>query len=372
MAGALVSAGLVEAAGTDAAGTGPVPPGPRHRQRPARRSTGLIVAGSVAAAIVLVTGVIVGVKLSSQHPKPGGSPSGASSSSADVGNTGTASLAGTVAAPGGAPMSYAFLSTDGNYIAAAGATSDVYVFSAETLKPVETLAAGGGKADPLAFSPDDKTLYALDPDDNELYDLDIEAGEIVHAYAAPANSLLGYTYGSSVIDAISPGGTVSEYELGSDQLYATVDNPGSAPVAEARPDADGKYLVISDTNGLAYLVDALSRQVTGTFRYAYSGPGSTYPEVSLDGNTVYVPGDSAAPAKRGTPLPGPTSRQRARAGRRRTTVSASASTAGTPSPRPPPSLRWWTSGDRRARPRHHPDRAGRRQRGDRGHRPRCQ
>ena len=40
-------------------------------------------------------------------------------------------------------MSYAFFSADGNYVAAASTKADVYIFSAETLKPIQTLSVGG-------------------------------------------------------------------------------------------------------------------------------------------------------------------------------------------------------------------------------------
>ena len=291
-------------------GPGQVITAPGHGHRAPRRNTGRIVGGSVAAAVLLVAGVIVGVTLASQHGKTGGSaapatsPGGTGTGGTGTGSTGTgdqtgtATLVGSLAAPGGAPMKYAFFSADGNYIAAGGAKDDVYVFSAETLKRIQTLSVGAGDAaDPVSFSPDDKTLYAVDLADDELYDLDIATGKAAHRYLMPGSSALGYSFGGSVLGAISPDGTVSEYEMANDKLYATVKNPGSSPVATVRPDADGNYVLISDTNGVSYLVDALSNQVVGTFHYPYSASSGIFPQVSLDGNTVYVPGGSAAAAK---------------------------------------------------------------------------
>ena len=74
-------------------------------------------------------------------------------------------------------------------------------------------------------------------------------------------------------------------------------NPGTATVAAVFPDGDGKYIVISDANGVAYLMDMLSKQVVATFHYTYSGSSTVFPRSSLDGNTVYLPGGSTAAAK---------------------------------------------------------------------------
>jgi serine/threonine-protein kinase len=287
-------------------GPGQVLPGPRHRQRPPRRNTGLMVGGSVAAAAVLVAGVIVGITLSSQHGKTGGSPGPSGSAASSVGGTtdsgpvqtGTASLVGSVAAPGGNSMRSAFFSTDGKYIVGAGTNSNVYIWSTAMFQLVSTISAGANDvADPVALSPDDRTLYAIDNADSELYVLDIATGKPAHVYPLPAGSSLGYNDGGSVVGAISPDGTVSEISMATGKVYAQVKNPGSAAVAAVRPDGDGKYLLVSDTNGVAYLVDALSQQVVGTFHYPFLASGIVYPEISLDGNTVYIPGGPTAPAK---------------------------------------------------------------------------
>lgn len=215
-------------------------------------------------------------------------------------------------------MSYAFFSADGNYVAAAGTKADVYVFSAETLKRIQTVSVGAGDvADPVSFSPDDKTPYTVDATDRELYDLDIATGTTAHRYTLPADTGLGYSFGSGVLGTYTADGTVAEYEMASDKLYAQVKNPGNSPIAAVRPDGDGHYVLISDTNGASYLVDALSKQVVGTFHYRYPGSGGILPTVSLDGNTA---------------------------------GSLSASTARTPSRLRPPSRRWWTSGTSRRGP----------------------
>jgi len=60
---------------------------------------------------------------------------------------------------------------------------------------------------------------------------------------------------------------------------------------------DGQYALISDTDGTSYLVNAQSKAVLGAFHYTYRGDSAIYPRLSLDRNTVYVPGGSSAPAK---------------------------------------------------------------------------
>ena len=300
-----------------AAGTGQawpqgpgVQPASGQGQRPPRRNTGLIVGGSVAAAVLLVAGVIAGVTLAGQHGKTGGpsaptGSAGGTGTSASTGTsagvadqTGTATLVGSFTAPGGGPMSYAFFSADGNYVAAASTKADVYIFSAETLKPIQTLSVGGNDVvEPVSFSPDDKTLYAVDLTGHELYDLDIATGKIAQRYALPADSSLEFTFGGSVLGVVSADGTVAEYEMANDELYAAVTNPATSAIAAVRFDGDGSYVLISDTNGMSYLVDARSKTVVGRFRYPYSASNAVFPEISRDGNTVYVPGGSAAAAK---------------------------------------------------------------------------
>jgi WD40 repeat protein len=149
----------------------------------------------------------------------------------------------------------------------------------------------------VSLSPDDKTLYAIDTTAGEIYDLDVATGKQEHEYPLPPGSALGYTFNSDVLAAISADGTVSEVSLATGKVYAQVKNPGSAAVATVRPDRDGRYVLFSDTNGAAYLVDAQSKQAIGTFRYPYLGASTVYPQVSLDGSTVYVPGGTTAPAQ---------------------------------------------------------------------------
>jgi WD40 repeat protein len=151
--------------------------------------------------------------------------------------------------------------------------------------------------DPVSFSPDDKTLYAVDATDAKLYDLDLATGKPSHVYSLPGGLSLAYADGDSVIGAVSPDGTVAEYEMATGKLYAQVPNPGTATVAAVFPDGDGKYIVISDANGVAYLMTMLSKQVVATFHYTYSGSSTVFPRTSLDGNTVYIPGGSTAAAK---------------------------------------------------------------------------
>jgi WD40 repeat protein len=262
--------------------------------------------GSAAAAVVLVVGVIVGVVLSGQHgrasdpPGPTTATGGTPSTAAGGDHTGTATLVGSLSPPGGNTMDNAFFSVNGNDIAAASGKADVYIFSAETLKLVKTLAVPAGDvAYPMSFSPDDKTLYDYDGTSGEMYVMDIATGKATNKYRLTGVSSAGYTLGGSVFGIATSGSTVDEYELATDKRYAQVTNPGKAPIAGGgiTPDGDGKYVLISDTDGASYLVDAPSKAVVGTFRYTYSGKGTAYPQITLDGSTVYVPGGPSAPAR---------------------------------------------------------------------------
>jgi WD40 repeat protein len=198
-------------------------------------------------------------------------------------------------------MRFAFFSTDGNDVAAAGSNADIYVFSAETMKRTQTLSVPTGDvAYPVSFSADDKTLYAMDGTAGKLYVFDIATGKATHVYTYTGVSSPGYTHGGSVYAIeTSSSGTVAVYEMATNKLSAQVSNPGKAPIAVAgvTTDGDGKYILISDTDGVSYLVAAQSKAVIGTFHYTYSGNSTIYPQLSLDGNTVYVPGGSSAPAK---------------------------------------------------------------------------
>ena len=290
------------------------PRGPVPANR--RRNTGLLVGGAAAAAILLVAGVIVGVTLAGEHSRTGGatlaasapaasarSASAATSPPADVINTGTATLVGQLTAPGGALMNYAFFSSDGDYIGAQSPKSDYYVFSAETMKLVRKFSVPGAQVAPLSFSSTDRTLYTLvtfSNGTNEMLSQDIATGKTISHFDLPPGTkpLNQTTNDGSVIDSVAPDGTVTEHEMGSGKVLATVKNPGSAPVANLWPDADGKYVVISDTNGEAYYVDALTGSLIATFRYPYSKDSAYwYPGPSLDGNTVYIRGGSGGPAR---------------------------------------------------------------------------
>jgi serine/threonine-protein kinase len=300
--------------GTGSGDAGPVPANPR-------RNTGLLVGGTAAAAVLLVAGVIVGIALSGQHSRTGGPTLAASRPAAstptasapaasaavpppaEVVNTGTATLVGQLTAPGGALMDEAFFSPDGNYVGGEGIKSDYYVFSAETMKLVRKFSVPGAQVFPLSFSPTDRTLYTLvtfSNGTNEMLSQDVATGKTVSHFDLPSGTkpLNQSTYDGSVIDSVAPDGTVTEYEMASGKVFATVKNPGSAPVADLWPDADGKYVVISDTNGEAYYVNALTGDLIATFRYPYSKNSTYYYSgPSLGGNTVYIRGGSGGPAR---------------------------------------------------------------------------
>jgi serine/threonine protein kinase len=278
-----------------------VPPGspgralqaPGRRQRPLYKNRSLIFGGSVAA-VVAAAGVIVGVMLSSQHGGTGGS---LGSNASAGGTTGTATLVGSFPVPGGNLKSGAFLSADGNYVAAASGKAGVYIFSTVTRRLVKTVSLGArDMAAPVSFSPDDKTLYVIDVTAGKMYDLNVATGKPVHAYPLPGGSYLAWTLGSDVVVATDASGTDAEYDMATGKLYARVPNPSSAQVDAVYTDRSGTYILISDKNGVAYLVDAPSKKVVATFPF-HPGVGNVYPQISLDGNTVYLPGDGTAAAK---------------------------------------------------------------------------
>lgn len=293
------------------------PPGPVRGQRAPRKRFWLII-GAAAAAAVVVAGVLVGVTLSGQTGNAGNasalrSPSGAttpaaartspSSSSpptAQADHTGTAVLVGSLSAPGGSLMKNAFFSPDGNYVAAASTKSEIYIFSAETLRHVKTVSVGAGEvAYPVSFSSDDKTLYAVGwtSSSYKMYALDVTSGKAT-AYPMPADESETWNgVSGAMIGLYNSTGPVTEYNAATGKVHAQVPNPGKSAVASAGPDADGNYILISDTNGVAYLVDTRSKQVIGTFNYPYKGSSTVYPQLTPDGNTVYVPGGSTAAAR---------------------------------------------------------------------------
>jgi hypothetical protein len=164
---------------------------------------------------------------------------------------------------------------------------------------VKTLSVGSGdNALPVSLSPDDKTLYAVDLTSWKIYDLDLATGKAT-TYALPSQTF-NDTYGSDTAGFFNTDGTgfVAEYNLATGKDYARMTNPGKSPIVNVLPDGDGGYLLIDDKDGTAYLVNTRSQQTVGTFHYTYSGSSTTtYPTVSLDGNTVYIPGGSTGPAK---------------------------------------------------------------------------
>jgi serine/threonine-protein kinase len=296
------------------------PQGPGGGQRPPRKRTGLII-GVSATAVAVVAAVTVGAILGSQSSNRGGTPdltrsSGATTpaagrtspgssshpaSSPPAGHTGTATLVGSLSAPGGAQMKNAFFSPDGVYIAAVGTKSDVYIFSTETLKFVKTLSVGAGEtAYPVSFSADDKTLYSIGwtTSKSEMYDLNVASGKAtVYPLPSPVAETWNNLSGRMIAYYATTGGPITEYNADTGKVHAQVTNPGKAAVANAGPDADGNYMLISDTDGTAYLVDVQSKQVIGTFHYPYKGTSTIYPQLTPDGNTVYVPGGSTGPAR---------------------------------------------------------------------------
>jgi WD40 repeat protein len=197
-------------------------------------------------------------------------------------------------------MKGAFFSPDGAYIAAVSTKSEIYIFSAETLKLVKTLSVGADEAAYfVSFSSDSKTLYALGASSTArtVYDLNVASGRST-AYPLPTD--VGETWNGisgRMIGTFGSTGPVKVYNVATGKVHAQVPNPGKSPVGSAAPDADGNYMLISDTNGTSYLVDTRSKQVIGTFHFPYKGSTTIYPQLSPDGNTVYVPGGSTAAAR---------------------------------------------------------------------------
>jgi hypothetical protein len=269
-------------------------PGPGQALRPPRRNTGLIVGLSVGAAVLVLVAVLVGVNQSGPPGKALGSSGGTNVSASGS----AASLAGTLTAPGGAPLSDAFFSADGTYVAAAGTGADVYIWNTATRRLVQAVSvAAGDRADPVGFSADDRTLYVIDSAAKRLYDFDVATGQAPNIYALPSGATWGDNWDSGVLAAIASDGSIGVYDMATGKLRAQVQNPGTARVAAVRPDGDGKYLVVSDEDGRAYLVASASGDVVGTFGYTYSAAEANVPSISLNGNTVYVPGGPAGPAQ---------------------------------------------------------------------------
>ncbi len=290
------------------------PQGPGRGQRSPRKRSSLIIGASATAAAV-VAAIIVGVVLGSRHGNTGGTPdltrsSGATTPAAKgtspaagslpaspADHTGTAVLVGALTPPRGSLMKNAFFSPDGNYVAAASTKSEIYIFSPETLKLVKTLSVGADEvAYPVSFSSDDKTLYAVGwtSSSYKMYDLDVASGKAT-VYSMPGDESETWNgVSGAMIGLYASTGPVTEYNAATGKVHAQVPNPGKSAVANAGPDADGNYILISDTDGTAYLVDTRSKQVIGTFHYPYKGSSTVYPQLTPDGNTVYVPGGSTA------------------------------------------------------------------------------
>jgi hypothetical protein len=256
-------------------------------------------------ALGLVAGVIAGIALTG-HGKssagPGPSPTvttpGPGSTVNQPDHTGTASPVGNLFAPAGHTMTDAFFSADGSYIIADSGGTDLYVFSTQSMSLVKTLSVGtGDNALPIALSPDDKTLYAVDLTSWKIYDLDIATGKAT-TYPLPRQTF-NNTNGSDTAAFFTPNssGAVAEYNLATGQDFVRVANPSSSPIVNAIPDGNGSYLLIDDKDGTSYLVNTRTGKSVGTFHYTYSGSTTTYPSLSLDGNTVYVPGGTGAPAR---------------------------------------------------------------------------
>jgi hypothetical protein len=274
---------------------------------PRRKRTGLIVAASVAAVVVL--GAAAGFAVTSLSRNNGASPApstrvttpGPVTSSAvnQPDHTGNASPVGNLFAPAGHTMTSAFFSADGNYVIAESGGADIYVFSTQTMSLAKTLSVETGHdALPISLSPDDKTLYAVDLTSWKIYDLDLASGKAT-TYPLP-NQTFNDTFGSGTAGFFNSDGSgvVSEYNLATGQNFVRVANPGKSPIVNVLPDGDGGYLLIDDKDGSSYLVNSQTGKVAGTFRYTYAGSNTTtYPSLSLDGNTVYVPGGTTGSAK---------------------------------------------------------------------------
>jgi hypothetical protein len=266
------------------------PPGTtdtQARRWPRRR---VIVAWSAAAAVV-VAGVLTGVGLAGH-----GSGSGPPPTSAD--EAVAADKVATFSVPGDLSRG-AFFSADSDYIAAADGKSGVYVFRTTTMKLVKIVSVPGGDAAyAVSFSADDKTLSVVDETAWAIDDLDVSTGNLLHSYPLPywVRTAGFWNNGSSVVGVTNANGSFSEYEVTSGKVYATLPNPGSGKVTGAVTDATGRHVLLDSANGTAYLLDAQTGAVLGKFSYE-QGEGKVYPQLSLDGSTVYLPGNHTAPAR---------------------------------------------------------------------------
>lgn len=271
---------------------GPSPPGGAVQGTGwVSRRTRLIVEASAAAAILAAAVIVVVALPTSGSPARGGTAAPAVATR----QSGIAVPLGSLAAPDGDRMRHAFFSADGKYIAAEGTKDHVYVFSVQTRSLVRTLSVGAGdEANAISFSADDQAVYAIDSTSNKIYRLTVATGKR-QAYPLPADAVESWLFGSQMVGVYTPDGDAAEYDAATGQIHAQLSNPGKAKIASAEPTPDGRYMLISDTAGRAYLVDAQSNRIVGSFRYPYTTSDSYHPILSLTGNTVFVYNNSGQP-----------------------------------------------------------------------------
>jgi serine/threonine protein kinase len=272
----------------------PAPPGAHTKPRRAsksKRAKAIIAASAVA---VLAAAAWAGIALSG---KGHGTPT-VSAPSVAAGNT-TTQLAATLLAPGGADFSIGpVMSTDGKYVAAMGISpkqSSIYVWNTTTGDSLRTInLPTDGVAEPLAFTSDDKALianfYTPSTKKETIYRVTLSTGQLIaiDTFTSLLNVAVSRDGSTLAVENSSGTGINMTNLSGGISLDSFLKNPRGELVPNSlRLDNAGDELIISDTNGTAYVISTTTGAVSSVpFHYTANG---YFPLLSPDGSTVLAP-----------------------------------------------------------------------------------
>jgi serine/threonine-protein kinase len=258
------------------------------------------IVGSAGAVVLVAVGIGAALAFSGGHSTSTKPPAPSPTQSSDK-----SVLEATFTAPDGGYIYYGFFSLDGTMVAGGGVSnganaSKIYIWNAVTRKYVTTLAIPhGGKAYPLCFSPDDKSLIVVDVKNYVVYRFDIATGRATDIRVVPsaawnvsgdASTLANETANAQDIDVFNVNTGAHTEHFANPTTASTVPN-------SIYLDSNGQELLISAENDQTYVVDVQSGRTLASFRYNYSSSEQAVPYLSPDGKTVYIPGDSSAPAQ---------------------------------------------------------------------------